>query len=432
MESINLRDQLSQLPPIRRDLLDRCAALARDLGAPPYLVGGTVRDLILGRRTLDLDLVVVGDVLAVARAAHAALGGHLVVHAAFGTATLTLPDGPWIDLITARHEHYPAHGALPVVAPGTLDEDLRRRDFTLNALAIALTPADYGTLIDPLGGRADLISGTVRILHDASFLDDPTRLLRAVRYAERLTAGTDHPFAFDSTTAARFDEAVAAHAVATISVQRLAHEFIRLLAEPAAAAMLAYLATTGLLPQIESRVRWDDTSAAQFATLDRLWPLAERPDAIWQGRFALLAAHQPPDLAADTAAALHLPASAIDLAREAAALRQLAPTMPAHPASAELGRLLDPYSPATIVTAAALLSPGSYRDQLQRYLTTIRPLKPALTGDAIRALGVPPGPIYRHALAALRDHKRNHPALTTDDERAFLIAWLREQGALAQ
>ncbi|MFN8513616.1 MAG: hypothetical protein U0841_13725, partial [Chloroflexia bacterium] len=127
---------------------------------------------------------------------------------------------------------------------------------------------------------------------------------------------------------------------------------------------------------------------------------------------------------------LHLPASAIDLARETAALRQLAPTMPAQPTSAELGRLLDPYSPAALVTVAALLPPGSYRDQLQHYLTTIRSLKPALTGDAIRALGVPPGPIYRHALAALRDHKRNHPALTTDDEHAFLIAWLRDHSAL--
>ncbi len=141
MEPTNLRRQLDTLPPSHRALLDACAALALGLGATPYLVGGAVRDLLLGRPTLDLDLVVAGDALAVAREARARLGGDLTLHEAFGTATLVLHDGSAIDLITARREQYPAPGALPVVAPGTLDDDLRRRDFALNALAVALARA---------------------------------------------------------------------------------------------------------------------------------------------------------------------------------------------------------------------------------------------------------------------------------------------------
>lgn len=431
MEPTNLRQSLGTLPAAHRALLDACAGLALEQGMQPYLVGGAVRDLLLGRPTLDLDLVVVGDALTLARAAHNLLGGDLTLHEAFGTATLTLADGSAIDLITARREHYPTPGALPVVAPGTLDDDLRRRDFTLNALAVALAPENFGALIDPLGGRADLAAGTVRILHGASFRDDPTRLLRALRYAERLTAGTGRPFTFDALTRASFAEAVAINAARTVSIQRLAHEFVRLLAEPAAAAMLARLAESALLIQIEPRLRWEATSAAQCSQLDRWWYLAERPEARWQGRFALLAAHQEPEAAAETAAALHLPASAIDLAREAAELRQLTPTVAADPTAAALGRLLDRFSPAALVTAAASLPPGPQQDQIRRYLTAVRPLKPSLTGDAIRSLGVPPGPIYRTALAALRDQKRDTPDLTVEEERTFLVGWLRERGVLA-
>lgn len=429
MESTNLRAQLATLPADHRDLLGRCVAIALDLGSAPYLVGGAVRDLLLGRPTHDLDLVLVGDALSVAREAHARLGGELVLHEGFGTATLTPPHARAIDLITARHERYPVPGALPVVAPGTLDDDLRRRDFTINALAVSLAPADFGALIDPLGGRDDFAAGEIRVLHDASFRDDPTRLLRAIRYVERLASGMGRPFAFDERTAARFAEAVAAGAVHTVSIQRVMHEFIRLLEEQAAAAMVARLAEHGLLRQIDPRLRWADDQARRFAALDELWSLAERPDDRWQGRFALLAAWQGPDDAAATAAALHLPHGTVALVRDAATLRPLAAGLVPPEADAALGHLLDRFSPAAVVAAAALV-PGPAAALLRRYLRVVRPLRPTLNGDAIRALGVPPGPIYRHALAALRDHKRDLPGLESDAERAFLIAWLRSRGAL--
>ena len=432
MPNPNLRAQLATLPAAAHTLLTRCAAAAREQGTTPYLVGGAVRDFLLGRPTLDLDLVVVGDALAVARTAQAQLGGDLTLHEAFGTATLALPDGLAIDLITARRETYPFPGALPLVIPATLDEDLRRRDFAINALAVALAPHEFGTLIDPLDGRSDLAAGHIRILHDASFRDDPTRLLRAIRYAARFSADGPRHFDLPPETAAHFAAAVATGALHTVSAQRSAHEFVRLLAEPAAAAMVARLAAAALLAQIEPRLRWDDaTSPPAFAALDRWWPLAERPTDRWQGRFALLAAQQAAEVAAETATALHLPTAAVELVASAATLRQRATTLPAGLTNVELGQHLDPFNSATIATTAALLPPGPLSDRLIHHLAAIRPLKPTLTGDAIRALGIPPGPIYREALAALRDHKRAHPTLTTTAEHTFLRAWLHARGLLS-
>lgn len=430
-----LAGQLDRLPAGGAQLLRSAARLALARAAAPYLVGGSVRDLLLGRPAVDLDVVVVGDAVAVAADLAAETGAALRTHARFGTATLNWPDGRQLDLITARHERYPAPGALPAVTPGTLDDDLRRRDFTINAIAISLALEAFGRPVDPLGGRDDLARGLVRVLHDASFRDDPTRLLRAIRYAGRLG------FALEPLTLRLLREAVAAGATATVSTDRLAHEFTRLLAEPAPAVttMVDDLAGHRLLHRLHPELRWDAAVRRAFAALEPLWPLAAARDAHhgatperWMMRLALLLAHLVPAAAGEVAAALHLPSAAVRLVEEVAYLAHhfeeavFAETL----AASTLGRLLDPYSPAALTILAALRSDDAAGARLRQYLTAVRPLVPTLTGDYLRALGVPPGPIYREALAALRDHKRDDPALTVDDERRFLQGWLeRKQGA---
>lgn len=435
MSDADLSEQLAGLPEPLPGLLRDVAGAALARGGAPYLIGGGVRDLLLGRDTADLDIVVVGDAPAVAADLADQFGADLTVHERFGTATLAPPGGPQLDLITARREHYPAPGALPVVTPGGLDDDLRRRDFTINAIAASLDPASFGRLVDPLGGRADLARGLVRALHPGSFRDDPTRMLRAIRYAGRLA------FAIEPLTAAWLHAAIEAGATGAVSIDRLAHEFVRLLAEPAPAVvpMVARLAEVGLLAQLHPALNWDAALARAFAALDPLWPEAAALSGpgdllppLWAARFALLVAHLDPDRAREAAAALHLPSGAAKLAEEVARLRQrlaAAPLDAAVPASV-LGRLLDPYSPAAIVTVATLRADDDAGRQLRRYLTAIRPLVPALTGHALRALGVPPGPVYREALAALRDRKRDDPALTPEGEAAFLRDWLAARGLL--
>ncbi|HEX5503009.1 MAG TPA: hypothetical protein VFW96_10325 [Thermomicrobiales bacterium] len=433
----DLRERLRRLPAPEAATLRLVAGAALARGLAPYLVGGAVRDLLLGQNTVDLDVVVAGDAVALAAALAAETGAAVRVHERFRTATLAWPDGRQFDLVTARWERYPVPGALPEVVPGTLDDDLRRRDFTVSAMAASLDPATYGALVDPCGGLADLRAGAIRALHPASFRDDPTRLLRAVRYEQRLSAlaragdaATPRPptFAMEPRTLAWFRDAVAAGAARTLTVERLAHEFVRLLDEPAAAPMLARLADLGLLPQISPELRWDDETRRALADLASSWLVPQPPYAAWMARCALLLAHLPPGRAADAARALRLEAAAVGLAAQVAALREQSPALTRPLANSALANLLDPYSVTALGALAALEPDPTLRAQVAHYLAELRDLKPALTGDALRALGVPPGPIYRDALAALKDHKRDHPALTVAEEERFLRAWLAARG----
>jgi tRNA nucleotidyltransferase (CCA-adding enzyme) len=200
-------------------------------GDPVYLVGGAVRDLLLGRGRADIDLVVEGDAAALARQ----LGAEVIAHERFGTAKVKL-DGHQLDIAGARSESYPRPGALPVVMGGAdLAADLRRRDFTINAMAIPLQGEPR--LIDPYGGEADLAVGQLRVLHDSSFVDDPTRALRAARYASRFG------FGLEEGTGELIREAD----LATVSADRREAELLRLAGEQNAASGFALLAEWGLL-----------------------------------------------------------------------------------------------------------------------------------------------------------------------------------------
>jgi tRNA nucleotidyltransferase (CCA-adding enzyme) len=208
--------------------LDRLRQAAE--GAPLYLVGGAVRDLLLGRPRDDVDVVVEGDAAAVARR----LGGEVIEHEQFSTAKATLGELV-IDLASARAESYPAPGALPEVRPAGLNEDLARRDFSINAMALPLQGEPE--LIDPHSGRTDLQAGLLRVLHERSFVDDPTRALRAARYAARFG------FELESETAELLREAD----LGTVSGDRRAAELLRLASEPEAARGFELAAGWGIL-----------------------------------------------------------------------------------------------------------------------------------------------------------------------------------------
>jgi tRNA nucleotidyltransferase (CCA-adding enzyme) len=235
---------LSRLAPPRHDLLTVVVAAAAEAGLPIYLVGGAVRDLLLGELPADLDVVVEGDALALARSVAAARSFFLRLHTRFRTAVLEAPGGHRLDLASARAERYPRAGALPGVREARLAADLRRRDFTINAMALPLTPAGPGRLVDPLGGRHDLDAGLVRVLHPLSFSDDPSRAFRAVRYAARLG------FRLESQTREWLAESVARGAVRQLSPARLGAEISRLAAEEHLARGLEQLRRLELLAAV--------------------------------------------------------------------------------------------------------------------------------------------------------------------------------------
>ncbi|MBC8100709.1 MAG: CCA tRNA nucleotidyltransferase, partial [Armatimonadetes bacterium] len=271
---------------------DLVARIAQNADAPLYLVGGVVRDVLVNRRTLDLDFVLEGDAIGFARQLQRLYGGDLTTHPPFGTAkwqlagaTLadalqTTPDllPAHLDFAMARRETYAHPGALPTVTPDSIQTDLQRRDFSINALAVAL---DADQLLDPFGGLDDLRSGIVRVLHDASFEDDPTRILRAVKYAARLG------FTIEPHTAALLTGALPGLGI--ITGERIRHELTLLLVEPEPERGYADLAARGALAASHPALNFDESDSIVFQGARHLYT----PELAW---YAWLARLTPADV----------------------------------------------------------------------------------------------------------------------------------------
>ena len=223
-----MKNYLKNLPKDIRDLIHLAGEVASQTNVYAYLVGGIVRDLILGVPNFDLDLLIQDDGLKFAFEFARRVDARLVVHSRFGTATLITPKKIKLDIATARSEIYPYPTSLPLVSPGTIEEDLARRDFTINALAIDLLPKDFGRLIDFYQGRKDLKARVVRIMHDLSFIDDPTRIIRAVRFEQRMK------FRIEPHSLRLLKQSASKGMLKRLSPHRLRDEIILILNEPLA------------------------------------------------------------------------------------------------------------------------------------------------------------------------------------------------------
>jgi len=210
-----MKEYLRRLPQEIQDLIYLVSEISTDKNMPAYLVGGFVRDLILGFKNLDVDIVVEGDGISFAEDLAGRLKARLIRHRRFGTATAIVKPQLKIDISTARKEFYPEPAHLPVVSPGTLKDDLFRRDFTINAMAIGISGDGFGRLIDFFGGRDDLRNNKIRILHNLSFIDDPTRILRAVRFEQR------YGFKIEAKTLKNLKEAVRLKLLQKVEPQRI-------------------------------------------------------------------------------------------------------------------------------------------------------------------------------------------------------------------
>jgi tRNA nucleotidyltransferase (CCA-adding enzyme) len=239
------------------------AALARQTKTPVYLAGGAVRDLLLRRAIRDVDLVVEGDGVALARRLARRLSAPIREHPRFATATLRLSDAASLDVATARTETYRRPGALPEIRPAGIAEDLARRDFTVNAMALRIAPGPP-RLLDPQGGWADLRKGVIRMLHAASPRDDPTRSFRAVLYANRLG------FRIEGHTRRWIAEAARAGLIDSISGDRLRREMTRLLSEPRRAAAVSQLSRLGLAQAVHPGLSAGPGTRTRLARAERL------------------------------------------------------------------------------------------------------------------------------------------------------------------
>lgn len=298
--SSKLRDQLRHGLGSAWPTLERLGELAAELGLTAWLVGGCVRDLLLGRPAKDIDVVVEGDAPLLARAAATRFGGRAVAHEAFGTARWDAEQLS-VDLASARVEWYEAPAALPRVLHAELRRDLYRRDFTINAMAVSLLPEDRGALIDPFGGARDLRQGLLRVLHGLSFHDDPTRAFRAARFAARFD------FRLAPQTAGLLSAARRSGVLDALGRERLGAELDRILDELEVAQALRLLRDWELLslihPRFASGPPFLDRIAAVSAALQRLRGLRGGPlpvrqaDALWLVLAEAVPAEDRPGLA---------------------------------------------------------------------------------------------------------------------------------------
>ncbi|MGQ0603177.1 MAG: CCA tRNA nucleotidyltransferase [Anaerolineales bacterium] len=391
--------------------LERVRGLAETRRLSLYLVGGFVRDLLLGLAPDDFDLVLEGDAPAFAHAAARKWGGDVLVHAPFRTATWTTPDGIALDLASARTETYPQPAGLPSVqTPATITQDLRRRDFSITAIALRLDGMHFGELLDPLGGQADLAARTVRILHPLSFRDDPTRVFRAVRYEQRLGLH------IAPETLALIPNAP----ITALSPDRVRHEFELIVREPKVMEMLTRLQKLDVLAQVHAGLGWGEREAADSAYVPQLpwreWrlPSAPEPDALY---WALLLRSASESACVAVLARVNVP-RAVEQAVLESRVR-----VTASPPSAIVAAL-DPLSELGIV--AAYVAQPAARAVIHDYLSRLRFIRAAATGDDLIALGLTPGPHFKELLWSLRAARLDGEVVDKAGERKRIDDWMAQ------
>ena len=440
------------LPPARLDLLRAVCHEANKLNSSLYLVGGFVRDLLLGAPPQDFDLVVEGDAIPLARALARTSGGRVTGHERFGTAKWHIPHGisqhetpyaigdkpfatgdklyaisdlpPSLDFVSARAESYPYPGALPVVERGSIKPDLHRRDFTINTLALRLDQGHFGELLDFWGGERDLREGKVRVLHSLSFMDDPTRMLRAVRLEQRLG------FQIEERTGQWMSQALPL--LDRVSGERIRRELEAIFNEDSPGPILARLHDLNILAHIHPDLKWDDSLAEKFRVLPELvvdptWHLASAPSRAILYFAAWLAGLQEPGMEA-VLERLRFTGKDADILRAARRLtldadlaRDLRPS--------EQVRALKAY-PEAALAVRAMLGPPEVARRIQGYLSHLRFVSPAAGGTELMKRGLKPGPIYGKLLGALRDAWLDGVITSAEAESTLLDRLIAQEGSL--
>ena len=406
---------VARIPAAQLETARLVARAAEQARVEPYLVGGAVRDALLGRAsTGDLDITLVGaDAATFAQIARTA-GWRISKSSQFNTARLEIGDRA-VDLAMARAETYPRPGSLPVVRPGTIAEDLARRDFSVNAMAVSLGEDCWGNLSDPHGGRDELRKANLRTLHEGSFSDDATRILRAARYAARLS------FVLDDNTLRSLDRSI--EFLSTISAARLRNEIERIFLEAyTAATTLRTLDGWGALSGIHPAIRFDSAAWLRFG--QESGGLSSE-STVTVG-FAVLGAGLRVSDAEGVAARLGLGSlSRRALVESAEISGRLSEANVAEMSNSQLVELLDPYHRHT-VAGCALASTGEVSRRVGQYLSDLRDMRPDLDGSNLVNMGIPHGPEIGRVLRILRAAKLDGLVRTRDDECTMVMRVLED------
>ena len=413
-ETINLASKIEkQLPTELVNFMRTAGEVAQSQGQSLYLVGGVVRDLFLGRNNLDLDLVVEGDAINLAHQLISITQGKIVTHPRFGTAKLQWNE--WsVDLATARSETYAKPGALPAVKPGSTTDDLFRRDFTINAMAIELNPDRYGELLDLYGGGNDLEHKLVRVLHEKSFVDDATRIWRALRYEQRLS------FQLEPATLELLKRDICW--LDSISGDRVRHELELILKEEYPEKILRRADELGVLVWLHPSLEGNGWLADKFEQARQL----SSPDLPPAGLYlALLVYPLTTEESERLISYLRLPKLVAQTLRDTINIKTRLGSL-ANPelTPSNIYSLLYGYSsPAIVANSLAADSPVA-RQHIDLFLSKLRYIKPALSGGDLKRMGVAPGPRIKEILNKLHEAKLDGKVSSKKDEEELVKGWL--------
>lgn len=381
------------------ELLQTIGHMAERYRWRAFIVGGFVRDLILGKRNFDIDVAIEGDGIALARELSRVLKARLTIHERFLTATIHTPDGRHIDIATCRRERYARPAVLPEVEPASAEEDMLRRDFSINAIAVHITPKHFGDVLDVCGGMSDLHGGLIRILHERSFIDDPTRAFRAIRFEQRFS------FRIEPQTGHLMRDAIDAGMISLLTPDRIKHEWIRICGEHNPVPCILRMAEFDMLRWIHEALSLDsETKRSSLEALPRAEELARVANVTYDRWLLYL---MPLVDGADASSVTSLCRRySLSAKHSHALLRSLSVDEALQAASAPMRpsaikALWDTFPTEVIIYALSrAFAMGFERASrsLIAYITNYMNAQPDVTGSELISAGIPAGPWIRAAL----------------------------------
>ena len=408
----------TRLPAELVGLICKAAAEAEEKGYRLYLVGGVVRDLLLEKVSFDIDLAVEGDAIGLARSLSGVTGGKLLVHERFNTAKIK--SDKWVmDIATCRSETYARPGALPTIRPGSLRDDMARRDFTINAMAVRLNPAVFGELVDPYGGLNDLKQRFIRILHDNSFTYDATRIWRAVRYEQRLDFNIEaHTLGLLKRDIDRLE---------TISGDRIRHEMELVLSEHQPEKRLHRAYELGVLQKVHSSLKGDAWLVQKYQRAREILSSEQLNASL---NWGILVCRLQEAEVVQLISYLKLPRPITDVARDSVRVRLVLEKLKNNRLKqSRIYALLSAFSPAAVKVNEIVTEDETLRNKLDLYLNTLRNVKPALNGKDLAVLGIAAGPRMQEILDILRDARLDGEVEGRAQEKALVERWLLKSNA---
>lgn len=418
----NLSEKLNKQPRETLERIKLIARLARELKYPVYVVGGFVRDIILGLKDFDLDIVVEGDGMDFAKELSQRLkGSTFIKHRQFGTATVATEDKTKIDIATARKEMYEHPACLPKVMPGTIKDDLARRDFSINAMACDISYERFGQLVDFFRGREDIKKKVIRALHDLSFIDDPTRILRAIRFEQRFN------FKIEAHTLRLISEGMALHMLEKVHDHRLRDELILILKEPTAINCIKRINTLCGFTFIHSNLRITRKTITRLEKIKKLHLWFEknfthrRKIELWVLYLAIvLETLDTRELQIILSEFAFRKGEVKIILSFKAQSERIISRLKSAPSPSRIYRILEGLSYETILLILHKAGTQNVKQKLIDFLRRYSASRIFISGHELKALGITPGPCFKEILKELLYAKLDGKFETKEEELRYL------------